>query len=205
MSNDRSALVEALERAAQDGAGEHMASATQLDLLREEDGSLPRDALRVVRRATSGPGRKPGSQNKRTQDLARYIMAKHGDPLDALAEIAFMPPDVLFETMLLAQGGRQIKNKPLTGKDAMAVKMGALEDVLPYVHGKQPLQVDVKGRPDAVIFIPGLNAPNAPGEVLQDAVEKLGVDSIRDKHIELIDGRVIGEEDLQGDAEPEDD
>jgi hypothetical protein len=39
---------------------------------------------------------------------------------------------------------------------AMKIKKDALKEVGPYVHGKQPIAIDVTGKPDVILNIPGL-------------------------------------------------
>lgn len=201
MSSDRSALVEGLVEASGVEPGEFFAGAEQMDLLRDDKGQLPADALRQARK---GPGRRPGSKNRHQRDIAKWFIQKYGDPLSALGEIMTMPVDVLYEQMVLAQGGES-KHKKLTGKDAMQLKMAATNDALPYIHGKKPITVDRTGRPDAVIIIPGMNAPNAPSSVLSDAVEKLGLDSIGEDAIITVDGREVTQEELLAIQRAEDD
>lgn len=81
-------------------------SAEQLDMLRGEDGKLPQNVFRLVREAEQaerrGPGRKPGSRNKRSDDLARLIVHQHGDPVMAMASLYSRPLDQLIELVLIA-------------------------------------------------------------------------------------------------------
>lgn len=104
MSTDAPAIVQAVE--AETGAligapGD----AAQLDLLRSEDGKLPSDVFRQLRRR-AGPGRPKGSINRNTRQLARIIVERHGDPLLAMAETAAMPLDQFVELMMVADGSR---------------------------------------------------------------------------------------------------
>ena len=102
-----------------------------------------------------------------------------------------MPPDVLYEQMVLAQGG-EAKNKRITGRDVFDLKMRATVDALPYIHGKQPLAVNVTGKADLVMFIPGVNAPEGfTKDQLEGAVERMGIDAIDPSGIRLADGRLI--------------
>lgn len=202
MSSERSALVDGLCDAAGAEPGEFFAGADQLDLLRDDKGKLPKDALRQARK---GPGRPAGSKNRRQKDIANWFIQKFGDPLHALGEIMTMPLDILYEQMVLAQGGEHPKKK-LTGKDALQLKMAAMNDVVPYIHGKKPITIDRTGNPDAVIIIPGMNAPLGDTGVLSDAIEKLGLDSIGENAIITVDGREVTQEELLaiGQAEADD-
>lgn len=209
MSNERSALVDALVEVSGREPGEFFVSAEQMDLLTDERGQPLPGALKAARQAErraeqQGAGRPKGSRNKRTQELAKWFIHQFGDPLAVLGEIMTMPVDVLYQQMVLAQGG-EAKDKKITGKDALRLKREAAVDVLPYIHGKKPIEVDLKGRPDAVIFMPGMNAPDVNKEVLQDAIEKFGIDVIRANGLELVDGRVIDADELRGDDADDDD
>ncbi len=200
MSSGASSLMGAMN----DAAGENPApapfrfftEAEQLDLLRGKDGRLPKDALRQVRQA-QGRGRPEGARNKRNEKIAKWFIEKFGDPLSALGEIMNSPLDVLYEQMVLAQGG-EAKGKRVTGRDAIDLKMTAIREALPYIHGKQPIAIDVTGKADAVIFIPGLNAPAGfSNEQLTQAVESLGVQAIEANGIRLADGRLVQPEDAE--------
>lgn len=190
MSTDRSALVDSLVEAAGAEPGEFFAGTEQMDLLAEAGGSTAdkQAALREARKR--GPGRPKGSRNQRQKDIAKWFIQKYGDPLAVLGEVMTMPADVLYQEMVLAQGGES-DSKKITGKDAILMKIGAATDAIPYVHGKKPITIDRTGNPDAVIIIPGLNAPQAGSEVLADSIEKLGLDAITPGAIISVDGREV--------------
>ena len=190
MSSGPSALLGAMQDAAGGSDFRFLPDPEQLDLLRDKNGKLPNDALRQMR-MRRGPGRPPLARNKRTEKVAKWFIEKYGDPLAALGEIINTPVDLLYEQMILAQGGES-KNKRVTGRDAMEFRKGAILDALPYVHGKQPISVDISGKADAVIFIPGLNAPAGfSAEQLTQAVETLGIAAIEQNGIRLADGQLI--------------
>jgi hypothetical protein len=82
-----------------------------------------------------------------------------------------------------------LRSKPgeLAAK-AFAAQVVAAKEVAPYVHGKQPLTVDVTGKADMVLLIPGLNAPaGVDARQLQAAVEAHGIDAIDFDSMELIE------------------
>ena len=191
MSSSKSALMEEMEEHAPESIFGFLPDPQQLDLLRDERGVLPKDALRQLRLRRSGPGRPAGARNKRTQKVAKWFVEKYGDPLSALGEIINTPPDLIYEQMILAQGG-EAKGKRVTGRDAMEFWLTCIKEAVPYVHGKQPIAVDVSGKADAVIFIPGLNAPaNFSHEQLREATEKLGADAIEAAGIRMPDGNLL--------------
>jgi hypothetical protein len=158
-TSDVSSLEKALaEEGGTIGAGfRYLPDPEQLDLLRDKNGRLPQDALPQLRRQ-SGPGRRKGSLNKASRQVAKYFIERYGDPLDVLGEIINTPTDALVEQLKLAQGG-EAKHKPVRAMDAINLRMRAADIALPYIHGKQPIQVEI-GRKGAVILnIEGLTDP----------------------------------------------
>lgn len=81
----------------------------QLDLLRQADGRLPDNVFQLARAEERKRGRKPGSLNRKSTDLARLIGANYTDPVQFQAGIYSMPLDQLCELLLVADGtiGRQ--------------------------------------------------------------------------------------------------
>lgn len=186
-------MMQVMQEEAGDNAGfQFFADPEQLDLLRDDKGKLPPDALRTLRaQRRVGPGRPKNSRNKRNEKVAKWFIAKYGDPLEALGEIINTPEDLLYEQMILAQGG-EAKGKRVTGRDAFEFRRQAILDALPYIHGKQPIAVDISGKADAVIIIPGLNAPlGFSHEQLAEATEKLGAEAIERAGIRMVDGRLL--------------
>ena len=79
----------------------------QLDLLRDEDGKLPSNVFRLLRQEPEkarGPGRPKGSRNKASDDLAKLIGHKYGNPVEFQASIYAMPLDQLVELLQVADG-----------------------------------------------------------------------------------------------------
>lgn len=201
MSSDDSSLMKSMkEESAHDIAEvpnsfSFAAAASQLDLLREDDGSVNATTARKVRSEKRGPGRRPGSRNKRNQDIAKWFISQYGHPLAALGEIINTPPNKIYDMMVVAQGGEQ-KNKRITGRDALEFWRGAVMDALPYVEGKQPLSIALTGRADQVLFIPGLNAPTGfSSEQLSIAADSFGIEAIEAAGIRLPTGELIGSPD----------
>jgi hypothetical protein len=101
VSTDRSSLEKAFEAAqGESGVLGAAMSPEQLDLLRDDRGQLPANVYQMARRA--GPGRKPGSRNKRSDDLARIITQDFGCPVRFQASIYAMPTDQITELLLKA-------------------------------------------------------------------------------------------------------
>lgn len=103
------------------------------------------EALREKRRG----GRPPGAKNKRAEEVARFVLERLGDPLVQLVAIATAPVDELMAAGL----------KPA---EAFAEKRLAAIGVLPYLHQRQAVKVDVTGR--QVVYL-------AIGDVPADAVQ----------------------------------
>jgi hypothetical protein len=98
--------------------------AEQLDLLRDDEGKLPHDIFRRMREnAERGVGRPAGSGNKRTAVLAKLIVHKFGDPVEALASIYAMPLDQLCELLVIADGSRKREER-------LAESLGELREVI---------------------------------------------------------------------------
>lgn len=91
--------------------------AEQLDLLRDPDtGKLPANVFQLsrARAQRTGPGRRPGSRNKRSDQLARYVTEKYGDPVEGMAAIYAMPLDQLVELLLVADGSKDREDRLIT-------------------------------------------------------------------------------------------
>ncbi|MFD1034142.1 hypothetical protein ACFQ15_05705 [Sphingomonas hankookensis] len=111
MSTEPSSLM----RAVQDEAGAAAVAgvettAEQLDLLRDpESGRLPANVFQLVREqeAKRGRGRPAGARNRKSDQLAKIIVQKYGDPVEGMAALYAMPLDQLVEMLLVADGSRE--------------------------------------------------------------------------------------------------
>lgn len=90
---------------------------------------MERDAVAVVRARRAG--RPAGVRNKRSEDVARYVIEQLGDPLLQLAALATMAADEL----AAATG--------MTVAEALAEKRLAAIAILPYLHRRMPQQVEM--------------------------------------------------------------
>jgi len=106
------------------------APAAQLPLLADGD-LVQTGAPRPNEDAIRGRGRPAGARNKRTEDWTRYILGKYTSPLEVLAQIATMPID---EIAKLADCKRL---------EAFQEKRQAATALLPYLHQRQPLAVNL--------------------------------------------------------------
>lgn len=216
MSTEAPALARAVAEAAERPLG-FMPDAVQLNLLREENGGrIDASGLRHLR---TGPGRRAGSRNKRTEKTAKLIVQRYGDPLDALGNFARMPiedatamvrhaddPDgddieqILHAVNVLARGLsdesadavskaliKWLSRKQISALDVLAMQVRVQQDLMTYVHGRQPVSVNVTEKTDAVVIIPGINAPtNVPQQQIADAINQRGLDAIDFESMTLI-------------------
>lgn len=105
-------------------------------------------------------GRPLGRKNKRSDDLAKYLLQFGEDPLIGAIRLATTPPEVLIEASKqerVHSFGRD--NQPrvvierMTYAEAQALQMRARELIAPYIHGKKPVAIvhDFSGLKDLVI------------------------------------------------------
>lgn len=163
-------LQQALDEAKRDLEAEARAAA-QLDLLdpltpeemveaREELGP---DAgrLTLLRHARERRrGRPKGAKNKRTDDLAKYLLQFGEDPLVGAMRLATTQPEILIEASKQEKvhsfskvGEPRVVIERMTYSEAQALIMRARELISPYIHGKKPVQLihDFSGLRDLVI------------------------------------------------------
>lgn len=146
-----SGALAARDDEAANGALLPLRDAEQLELLRDGRGRLDGIAAKAAPR---GRGRPPGAKNKKTEAIGRYITEQFGDPLVALASIYARATDTIVA---------ELGCKPI---EALAIQAKAAAEVAPYVHGKQPVAIDMTLKADMVLAIAGLTDT-------QEAVEEL--------------------------------
>lgn len=81
-----------------------------------------------------GRGRAPGSRNKRTIEWTEYLLSRYASPLEVLAQIATMPVKDLVASLRC------------TKLEALQEKRFAAIALLPYLHAKQPVAIDITKR-----------------------------------------------------------
>jgi hypothetical protein len=114
----------------------------QLELIRDQ--VKDRDAAQAVTIATRrGRGRPAGSLNRRNAKFRDQILALAPHPALALARAYSTPVEAL-----AAQLG-------CTKLEAAQLGIRAAAELLPYVEGKQPTQVEISRRADVVMIMPG--------------------------------------------------
>lgn len=100
---------------------------TQAELLGLPDVPARHPLAGVV---ASRPGRPAGARNRRSEDVAAYVIERLGDPLIRQAAVATMALDDL-----MARTG-------MSAAEALAEQRLAAALVLPYLHRRMPLAVD---------------------------------------------------------------
>lgn len=62
------------------------------------------------------------------------------------------------------------------------------QDAFTYVHGRQPTSIEIAERKDAVLIVPGINAPEDVSQVdLAAAIERRGLDALDFDNMKLAD------------------
>lgn len=90
------------------------------------------NAARLRELATvRGRGRPPGSGNKTSSEMAKYLNARYASPLIGMAEIAARSVDEL------------AKELNCTKLDAFKMQFQALKELAPYMHQKLPTAIDL--------------------------------------------------------------
>lgn len=80
-------------------------------------------------------GRKPGALNKKTRLLLPMLeQLGYRDPAVVLAEFASMP-ELRLKKLVSSEAGRA----------AVAARLKAAAELMPYCHGKLPVKVDIGG------------------------------------------------------------
>lgn len=136
-------------------------------------------------------GRPKGAKNKRTDDLAKYLLQFGEDPLVGAIRLASTPPEVLIEASKQEKvhsfskaGDPRLVIERMTYAEANALIMRARELIAPYIHGKKPVQLvhDFSGLKDLVIE---------------------GVTHSREEVQDIVEADFVAIEDHSDEAEPE--
>ena len=155
----------------------------QLTLLpTPEDMLLARGALgskasnvEVLYQARRGVGRPPQARNKRTDDFARYILSFGQDPAITLMQIQSTPAEVLMEQSRKVKESRRTKDgrlitvtQTMSYEAAQALRKQCAAELMPYIHGKRPIAVDMSFSGVADLIIAGVtHSDDEIGEMLE--------------------------------------
>ncbi|OYX62726.1 MAG: hypothetical protein B7Y88_13820 [Sphingomonadales bacterium 32-64-17] len=99
--------------------------------------------LAVLKQARENrKGRPPGSRNRRTDDFVSYVSQFGPDPAVAMMKIIGEDEDAMIAR------SRQIDpiKKRLSFAEARAMRIRCAETMMPYFHGKKPVEVDATVR-----------------------------------------------------------
>ena len=120
---------------------ERQREAQQLALL-PEDAELVEAATAAHVDARRGPGRPSGSVNRATRQMRDFILKNYTDPAVGLALTGLRSN--LQATIAAALAiGQHLGCKPI---EALEVMRKCSAELMPYVHSKQPLAVQLTGR-----------------------------------------------------------
>lgn len=122
----------------------------------------------------SGPGRPPGSRNKRTEEWVEFIQARYRDPLIFLAETWSRPVDVLAAELGCPKD------------EAFKIQRAAAEAALPYLHQKLPQAVSIDAKSDLTLQ---LVMPSADGYVARQA------------GVQIIEATIVENQEVKADGE----
>lgn len=116
-------------------------------------------------------GRPKGSRNKRTDDFAKYILGFGQDPAITLMQIQSTPEEVLIENSrrtvkkLLKSGAIvEVEVETLTYEAAKSLRIRCAEALMPFIHSKMPVAIDMNIRGVDVI-------EEAPRQLTDQAVD----------------------------------
>lgn len=83
-----------------------------------------------------GPGRPPGSTNKRDTEIAEELIAEFGDPLEAHVRIGSMDPAALITELRCLASDRGLKLGMTVG-EILKFQRECRNDAMPYLHSKR--------------------------------------------------------------------
>lgn len=119
--------------------------------------------MAVLREARARRGRPPGSRNKRTDDLAKYLLGFGQHPAITMMQIQSTPPEVLIEASKQEKvhsfsklGEARIVIERMTYSEAQALRTRCAEGLMPYFESKKPVAVDMTFNGVADLIIEGL-------------------------------------------------
>lgn len=137
--------------------------ATQLPLYPAEQLGEVTETTAIARQAAlRGPGRPPGRMNKKTEEWAQLILGKYRSPLVFLAEVY---------SRRVGDLALELGCKPV---EALEIQRRAASELAPYLHGKMPVQVEIRGNlPMLVLGDPAKILEGFAAEIEQGALPDL--------------------------------
>ncbi len=137
------ALTEAMDQVGEMAPEEKAEQLALLPLPLDED----EQATEADRR---GPGRPAGSRNKRTEAWTSFLLSNYRSPLEALAQIVAARVEDL---------AARLDCKRV---EAFKLQIMAAKELAPYLHQKQPVALDIQGKPPVSLTIQTGPAEAAP-------------------------------------------
>lgn len=116
---------------------------------------------------TGQRGRPKGARNKSTDEWVRYYLGRYRSPLTALGELYSRPlEDLVDELQRMADKQARLKVGDGAGftidvarinpLDVLKLQRDAAVAILPYIHKRQPIEVEVDQRRPGVVVIGNL-------------------------------------------------
>lgn len=107
----------------------------------------------IMAEARKAKGRRPGARNRRNDDFVRYISQFGQDPAITLMQIQSTPPEELVARSHMLDP----EKRRMSYADAQGLRTRCAEALLPYMHSKMPLSVELGEAGDFNLLIPGTN------------------------------------------------
>lgn len=113
-----------------------------------------------------GPGRRPGSKNRRTEAVVSWLLAQHRHPLSVMMEAYSMTPADLAQRIgIAAPDADQLL-------DIFKLQVRMAEACAPYVAQRLPQAVQIDAKAGLTISLEGVSFPARAGPVgKSDAIE----------------------------------
>lgn len=123
-----------------------------------------------------GPGRPAGSKNKRSTEWVNYLLSRHTSPLETLTALQDMSPAEIARVMITEVRSLSGDAEWVPGpdeavgliKDALAVKISAANNALPYLHERRGMVVSDKDGADIPVIALGagyISGPASPEDL----------------------------------------
>lgn len=136
----------------------------EMEIAREQLGGEA-GHLTVLRHARSNRrGRPAGVKNKRTEDFRKYILGFGQDPAITLMQIQATDPEVLVERSAAMDPAK----RRMSYGDAQQLRVRCAEALMPFIHSKQPVAVDMNFTGLSDLVIAGVTHSDAQ---VQDIIE----------------------------------
>jgi len=137
-----------------------------------------------VREIRAKIGRPAGARNKRTVEFAEYLLSRYTSPAEGLAQIANMS----IEELVAATG--------CTRLEALQEKRLAAIPLLPYLHSKMPVSIDITNRKLIYLHIGAELSGPFPSLASPQPLQGVGLSAT------IIDGTATPQPDAAGNQAP---